>query len=147
MTKRTKRVIDWTALAFVLWGLLSAVPLSAWGFASGPVVVNAGERPPVVIFHRHIWRDIHMRYSVVVREARTLRIVCEGSSGPFRYRAQPAGTALFALNDWAGGDDRCLSLPQGDYVMDTTWTYYPPLPFVLPRKATELSEFRVEDAE
>lgn len=148
MTKRrAMRIIDWTSFFLVAWSLLSLTPLSWWGYSVGAVIVDASSQPAIVQSVRHIRRDITMRYSVVVRDAHTFSVVCEGGGGPFLYRAQPSGNAFFSIVDWAGGDQKCGDLPPGKYTMDTTWQHYTPLPFVSPRTFTMQTQFKVESDE
>lgn len=130
MTRRMGRAIDYTAILLVLWALAGAIPLRWLGFNPGIVEVVSGPAPNVVLFSRHIERDIRLRYSVVVRAIETLDIACEAYSNAFTYRAQPGGPITKDLAWWAPGDARCASLPLGQYAMETCWTWPSPIPFI-----------------
>lgn len=142
---RTWDRVWWFILPYFLAAMFA--PLGFWGFAVTSVTVDAFQRPPQVTVTRSIWRDVSMSYTVIVRKSDTLDIVCEGSAGPFPYRAQATGSKAFALHEWAGGDPRCKNLPTGDYVMSTTWEHATVLPFFAPRTKTVISEFSLMEPE
>lgn len=137
------RLVDWTAVALVIWAAIASTPLSWRGFIAGPVIVDAREAPHTVRAFRTIWRDITMSYAVTVRGPDQFAIACEGRGGPFMYRAQPAAVVEFSLADWVGDKD-CMALPPGHYTMDTTWAHYLNPPLLPPRTVTVQTEFTVE---
>jgi hypothetical protein len=125
--------MDWASLILVVWAIAAAVPLTWIGFHPGTVEVVSGPAPNVVIFDRRINRDLRMRYSVIIRDTRSLSVQCEASSAPFTYRAQPSESISRNLEWWAPDDERCATLPPDHYVMETCWTWYSSVPLIPPK--------------
>jgi hypothetical protein len=137
MSTHTIRAINWLAILLVGWWLLIMTPLSWWGFSAGNVIVGdtTTEDAAPIIFERTIWRDIRLRYSVIVRRVDGNEVVCDASSSVFNYRAGAKLPDHLDMAWWAPGDGRCARLfPPGGYVMTTCWTAPGLLMGVLPPK-------------
>lgn len=125
MSRTTTHHIDWIMLVIVVWGLLAVTPLSWWGYRAGEVLVEntMTGKPAAISYDRTIWRDIRMRYSVVVRRVDGNSVVCDVSGAVRTYKRNSELPDHIDMSWWAPGEDRCTSLyPPGTYFMETCWT-------------------------
>lgn len=134
-----RRAVEFVLLPFcALYLVLAILPVQSLWFAPGPVrFLDAPSGGiPELEFTRVIKHDLLISYHVVVREARIPpdpgRVVCEGDSAPFVYKAQTGPVVGADLAWWVPEDDRCKHLPDGAYWADTCWTVHNPLGDLLP---------------
>lgn len=116
-----------------------------------PQSLTIAQTDPGVVPAVVMTRDIRFRfmgtYTVDVREIETNRLACRGSG---RHNYKPA-TGDFAtdLQDFAGDDPKCSSLPHGVFYAEACWTVEQPLWGILPSKTTCIisNPFRVSQEE
>lgn len=131
------RIIYWlTKLS--MWAFLSlcsiyigiSIAPSRW-FGYEPGQVHFADAPsggvPAFHFSRTIRWDMWQQYRVIVRELDTLLTACEGDSLPFEYTANDGPILGKDLAWWVPGDFRCQILPDGPYVVYTTWFNIDPI--------------------
>lgn len=120
MVDRVINILSAIGIAWGAWaGVSYLVPASLHMSVESVYVYDTpyGKAPELVVV-REINRDFLGSYSVVVRRAETLEIVCDGSAGPFQYRAGAALPETVFLDWWVG--EPC-NLDSGRYTMQTIW--------------------------
>jgi len=133
------RLVNWfVILVMTIYLPLVLIPGTVLWYKPGVVsFTNTVEGvPPNIAFYRVIKRDSLIEYAVVVRDSNG-QIVCESRGGPFRYKKQEGALVDKTLKDWAPQDERCWSLPTGDYQVETTWRIVRPLGDFLPKGVIE----------
>lgn len=142
---RTLRLFDAFFAAVVAWGVCTMIPVEAFWFKPGALLVSDAPvgSVPKVGFDRDIKRNVVMSYSVSVRAVDTLETVCESTSEPFLYRARASLPESVDLEWWAPG---CGTLPAGEYFIATTWTATERWWGLLPDRSVTLDSnvFRIE---
>lgn len=136
--RKTYHGLQFTAAFFTVYFIMLVLPLQWFWFTPQTFVIgDAVEgQAPVIGFEREIHRPVDMAYTVTIRKVPSLEVVCDQRAGPFSYYPNatlPEGDAL-DLEWWAGGNDRCLDLEPGKYVIDTCWTAYNLFFGLVPRK-------------
>lgn len=72
------------------------------------------------------------QYSVTVRDFSSHRVACDAKSGRFRYRPGSSRPEVITMEWWSGGDERCMGIGPGVYIMTTCWTAHQRLSGLLP---------------
>lgn len=130
------RLFDFVVLAFGLTYLaLASVPISHWYDVGDLALPEAVEGQPVRIeYHGGAVRDFMGSYTVIARDFGTRAVVCDAASGPFRYEVGAPRPDPLTMDWWAPGDDRCSSLSQGTYSLETCWRVHNPFRGLVPSK-------------
>lgn len=120
MVDRAINTISAIGIAWGAWaGISYLVPTSLHMSVESVYVYDTpyGKEPELAVV-REIKRDFLGSYSVIVRRADTLVVACDGSAGPFTYRAGAALPETVFLEWWLG--EPC-NLDPGRYTMQTVW--------------------------
>lgn len=123
--KRVLRIADWLSITLVVWAVLRLIPLEAFWFDPGQIIVGNGSvsHVPVIQYNGEIKRNVLIRYQVVIRNLDSGRIVCDPRSDAFTYRPGTKRPEPILLHEyWTGGNPRCWPLDTGSYIMETCWT-------------------------
>lgn len=121
----TLRIVNYLAISFAILVLtVTLAPASIW-FKVNAVRVSdtyVGDPAPITA-DREVRRAFSGSYHVLVRGADSSMASCDASSGVFTYDVK-----VELLNRdmawWAPSDPRCSNLPEGEYIMETTWTLH-----------------------
>lgn len=119
-------------------------PATVWYQPESLIISSEGGAEPQVLMTRKIRFSFDGSYTVDVRSAETNAYAC-GRGGQHRYKGGLDGSYSIGLVDFAGGDAKCASLPEGVYYAEACWTVLAPLWGILPRKTVCISSnpFRV----
>lgn len=120
-------------ITFLGYCALAAIPGEWLWFDPGAPIFRDAERgqPVTLSYTREIKRNTSIAYTVVVRDAVSLDIVCESQSGPFEYKKAHGPIVDKDLAWWAPGDPRCRALKPGSYWVETQWRIVTPLRAIL----------------
>lgn len=118
------RFVNVVSYALVTWAVFALIPLSwFWYEVESILVADTPEGVPAPIAaERRVIRPVVMHYNVIVRSIPQLEIMCEAGSNEFTYQVTAENIKNVDMAWWAPQDPRCLSLPPGEYIMETCWT-------------------------
>ena len=122
---RTLNIIAAIGISVGGWTLLGkALPASMWMTVENVFVYDSeyGKVPSLEVV-RTIHRPFIGQYTIIVRRADTLEVVCSYPSGEILYEPQAPLPTPLLMNWWADGSPSCSgsNWPPGIYIMRTRW--------------------------